>query len=226
MNIDTNIVFVTSFMYIFLHTYIHTCKEDFSVVLCEEETTFTHLGGAGDGNWANRNLRSGSVRRKEALKKTKGKKKRLTNVDGPHLLHVGLPTFGNSLNARSPTSHPPSPARPTVTSWLLPHGLQELLLRRVFNFSAIVATALTPRRIVLRAAQTQWGCFVTCGGAVLWGQKPLQALAAAQVDEYRAQCAFPKQFNPIIKPQSPRARHTSTSERAQTNRHTKKGRRQ
>lgn len=79
VNIDTNIVFVIYFMYIYMytvHTYTHTHQEDFPVVFCEEETTFTHLGGAGDGNWANRNLRSGCERRnKEALKKRKGKKK-------------------------------------------------------------------------------------------------------------------------------------------------------
>lgn len=46
----------------------------FLKVLCEEETTFTHLGGAGDGNWAKRNLRCGCEHRnKEAVKKKKKK---------------------------------------------------------------------------------------------------------------------------------------------------------
>lgn len=105
------ILYLTHLLCIFIckRTYTHMWRH-FSVVLCEEERTFTHLGGAGDGNWANRNLRSGCVRRnKEALKKRKGeKKKRLTSVDGPHLLHVGLLTFSNSLNvpsAPAPTPH-------------------------------------------------------------------------------------------------------------------------
>lgn len=47
----------------------------FLKVLCEEETTFTHLGGARDGNWAKRNLRCGCERRnKEAVKKREKKK--------------------------------------------------------------------------------------------------------------------------------------------------------
>lgn len=114
------------------------------------DASFTHLGGARDGNRAKRNWRHGGEhweKKRQWKKKQNKKRKWQTWIRLTCSFCCCRSAVYNP--AEPPNPHPPHCPTATAPQPFL-HGLQQLL--HIFDFTAIVAAATTPCCIVLYTA--------------------------------------------------------------------------